>query len=210
MTHAPGKPILKLQDIPLTSTLTRSGRVVDLLHPTPDMIDFGDIAFHLAHINRFAGAVGGYSVAQHSVEGARAIQRDNSDPLLALYFLLHDAHEYVLGDITRPVRNALDECDTQSRVYPTSLINCLAKRFDAAILAAAGLAPPNDDILRRVHEVDMRMLATELHHFFGVVVEEAAFPRFDMKIPVRSPADAAHHWRTTLITWQTACGLKPS
>jgi hypothetical protein len=64
-----------------------------------------DIAFGLAHINRFNGAAGGYSVAQHSVNCVdllRATKRYT--PLLAMATLLHDAHEVVVGDIIRPIK----------------------------------------------------------------------------------------------------------
>lgn len=77
---------------------TRSGRQIDLLNVTPDDIDFGAMAFALARIVRFTGHVNGYSVAQHSVEVSRRSE-------FPLYGLVHDGHEYLLGDLSRPVQD---------------------------------------------------------------------------------------------------------
>jgi 5'-deoxynucleotidase YfbR-like HD superfamily hydrolase len=66
---------------------------------------FGDVAEGLARICRFGGHVPGnpYSVAQHCVIGADAAMEETRDANIAAYFLLHDAHEFVFGDMTTPV-----------------------------------------------------------------------------------------------------------
>lgn len=65
-----------------TFLTTASGRQVDLLDPQPEDIDFSDIAEQLAKECRFNGATPGkfYSVAEHSVRGARAIMAAWSNP----------------------------------------------------------------------------------------------------------------------------------
>lgn len=143
---------------PWVQTIT--GRAVSLLDPRPDDIDIiNDIAPALGRICRFNGhaAFGFYSVAQHSVIGARQMYLETQDRNLAAAFLLHDAHEAYLGDITTPVKRAV--CD------PERLFMC-ASAMDRAIFAAAGLPVDRGycagDLTRdAVHLMDRRMLAAE-------------------------------------------------
>jgi len=124
---------------------TASGKAFDLLKPDPAMVDLeNDIAGPLARLARFSGhiASGPYSVAQHSVEGADALLRETGDERLAALFLLHDAHEAYLGDLTTPVQAALVDI-ADSKAGPGAgarLYACLAllrKGVDEAIHAAA-------------------------------------------------------------------------
>jgi 5'-deoxynucleotidase YfbR-like HD superfamily hydrolase len=89
-----------------------SGRRLDILDPSPLDVEISDIAHGLARVARWNGQTAGdypFSVAQHSVlvlEIFRALnpaasQRD------ALYALLHDAPEYVMGDIISPFKAAM-------------------------------------------------------------------------------------------------------
>lgn len=80
---------------------TVSGKRIDLLNPDLSMIDIEDIAHHLALINRYSGATPlPYSVAQHSVYVAQSSKN--------LGGLLHDAHEAYIGDVTTPVKDAME------------------------------------------------------------------------------------------------------
>lgn len=84
---------------------TRSGRRVDLLKPTPEMIDIDDIAHALSNICRFNGHTRrSYSVAEHSVFVAMHVPQQ-----LTLAGLLHDAAEAYIGDITRPLKLLIRE-----------------------------------------------------------------------------------------------------
>ncbi len=89
-----------------------SGRRLDLLDPTPVDIEIEDIAHGLAFVARWNGQTFGdypYSVAEHSLlvetlfsrlwPGASSAQR--------LTALLHDAPEYVIGDMISPVKAAV-------------------------------------------------------------------------------------------------------
>jgi 5'-deoxynucleotidase YfbR-like HD superfamily hydrolase len=88
-----------------------SGRRLDLLDPTPMDIEIEDIAHGLAFVARWNGQTRGdwpYSVAEHSllVEAIFSIQnRDARAWQLAA--LLHDAPEYVIGDMISPVKSAV-------------------------------------------------------------------------------------------------------
>lgn len=88
-----------------------SGRRLDLLDPTPMDIEIEDIAHGLAFVARWNGQTRGdfaYSVAEHSllVEEIYARQTDASAKW-RLAALLHDAPEYVIGDMISPVKAAI-------------------------------------------------------------------------------------------------------
>ena len=89
-----------------------SGRRLDLLDPTPMDIEVEDIAHGLAFVARWNGQTRGdwpYSVAEHSLLVEEIMLR--KDPALAprwrLAALLHDAPEYVIGDMISPVKAAV-------------------------------------------------------------------------------------------------------
>ena len=89
-----------------------SGRRLDLLNPSPDDVAIEDIAHGLARVARWNGQTRGrhaFSVAQHAVLVAdialaldTGLSRDGQ-----LAALLHDAPEYVIGDLISPFKAAL-------------------------------------------------------------------------------------------------------
>lgn len=81
---------------------TFSGRKFFPFDPKPEDVDLRDIAHHLAMICRYGGASKfHYSVAQHSVLVAQNVSRKNK-----LRALLHDAPEYITGDMIRPIKKS--------------------------------------------------------------------------------------------------------
>jgi 5'-deoxynucleotidase YfbR-like HD superfamily hydrolase len=89
-----------------------SGRRLDLLDPTPLDIEIQDIAHGLSFVARWNGQTSGdfpYSVAEHSllVEKIFDELNPNSSSEARLAALLHDAPEYVLGDLISPVKAAV-------------------------------------------------------------------------------------------------------
>lgn len=89
-----------------------SGRRLDLLDPTPMDIEVEDIAHGLAFVARWNGQTRGdwpYSVAEHSLLVEELFSRAN--PGIAarwqLAAVLHDAPEYVIGDMISPVKAAV-------------------------------------------------------------------------------------------------------
>ena len=89
-----------------------SGRRLDLLDPTPMDIEIEDIAHGLAFVARWNGQTKGdyaYSVAEHSilVVDIHARLLPNSPTKWRLAALLHDAPEYVIGDMISPVKAAI-------------------------------------------------------------------------------------------------------
>ena len=89
-----------------------SGRRLDILNPSPLDIEIEDIAHGLARVSRWNGQTRGkhsFSVAQHSVMVERLVRANapKLDQKWYLAALLHDAPEYVIGDMITPVKHVL-------------------------------------------------------------------------------------------------------
>lgn len=89
-----------------------SGRRLDLLDPTPMDIEIEDIAHGLAFVARWNGQTSGdhaYSVAEHSLLVETLFTRiaPKAPVKWRLAALLHDAPEYVIGDMISPVKAAV-------------------------------------------------------------------------------------------------------
>lgn len=187
----------------------------DLLAPDLASVDF-DVAIPegLARIARFSGHTrsGIFSVAQHSVLGADAIYRKTGDRTAAACFLLHDAHEHVLGDKATPIAEA--EVETAERLMPgiggklvREMQKAMKRRIDIAIYAAAGLGNDGCPLRYRplVAEYDLAMLATERRHLLGrapkawnPIVEAAQPIRLVGKLRVWPWPEAADEFRERL------------
>ena len=116
-----------------------SGRRLDLLDPSPLDVELSDIAHGLARVARWNGQTKGdyaFSVAQHSVlvlEIASAMAPDIEDAG-RLYALLHDAPEYVMGDIISPFKAAMGG---NYKDVETRLLGAIHVRFGLAAIAPA-------------------------------------------------------------------------
>ncbi len=89
-----------------------SGRRLDLINPAPLDIEAEDIAHGLAFVARWNGQTIGefpYSVAEHSllVERIYSLLNPNAPAKWQMAALLHDAPEYVIGDMISPVKAAV-------------------------------------------------------------------------------------------------------
>jgi 5'-deoxynucleotidase YfbR-like HD superfamily hydrolase len=89
-----------------------SGRRLDLLNPSPFDIEIEDIAHGLARVARWNGQTTGehaFSVAQHSIEVEKIAAKLAPDwpARWRLAALVHDAPEYVIGDMISPFKAAL-------------------------------------------------------------------------------------------------------
>jgi len=146
-----------------------SGRRLDLLDPTPMDIEIEDIAHGLAFVARWNGQTVGdfaYSVAEHSllVETLFCRMNTKAPPKWRLATLLHDAPEYVIGDMISPVKAAVgpgyDDLD---------------KRLTAAIHIRFGLpAALPDQIKRQIKRADRVSAWMEATHIAGFDVDEAS------------------------------------
>ncbi|WP_415155875.1 hydrolase [Maritalea sp.] len=114
-----------------------SGRRLDLLDPSPLDVELGDIAHGLARVARWNGQTNGdyaFSVAQHSVLVMHLAQaaKPDLDGSGRLYALLHDAPEYVMGDIISPLKAAMGG---QYKDLEDRLLNAIHVRFSLAAKA---------------------------------------------------------------------------
>lgn len=150
-----------------------SGRRLDLLDPTPLDIEIEDIAHGLAFVARWNGQTVGdwpYSVAEHSLLVEEIFSRiePNSAPKWRLTALLHDAPEYVIGDMISPVKAAVGPA-----------YQALDDRLAAAIHLRFGLpATIPEKIKRKIKKADRisawleatqisNFARTEADRFFG-------------------------------------------
>ena len=140
-----------------------SGRRLDLLDPTPVDIEIEDIAHGLAFVARWNGQTKGdfaYSVAEHSLLVEEIFGRMNpkAPAKWRLAALLHDAPEYVIGDMISPVKAAVGPGYED-----------LDKRLTAAIHIRFGLpAATPVQIKRQIKKADTLsawMEATEIAGF---------------------------------------------
>jgi 5'-deoxynucleotidase YfbR-like HD superfamily hydrolase len=108
-----------------------SGRRLDLLDPSPLDIEIDDIAHGLARVARWNGQTLGahaLSVAQHALlveEIAGALHQDWSKTW-RLAALLHDAPEYVIGDLISPFKAAIG---LDYRTFELRLLKAIHLRF---------------------------------------------------------------------------------
>jgi len=112
-----------------------SGRRLDLADPSPFDIEISDIAHGLARVARWNGQTKGphaFSVAQHSVlvEEIAALARPSLTHAERLAALLHDAPEYVVGDMISPFKALVG-----------GEYKVVEARLQAAIHLRFGLAP---------------------------------------------------------------------
>lgn len=139
----------------MSTATTVSGRHVDLLFLDKSTVHLEDVAVHLAHIRRFNGATTiGYSVAAHSLHVSDLVKRMHGTLSAQLAALHHDAHEYLLGDITTPAKDFLNAlCGNAFAVAEQKLQRQVleALQIRCAFMSNRAL----------IHRADMIALATE-------------------------------------------------
>jgi 5'-deoxynucleotidase YfbR-like HD superfamily hydrolase len=145
-----------------------SGRRLDLIDPSPLDVEIGDIAHGLARVARWNGQTRGpeiFSVAQHSllVEALFGAAEASPPAGARLAALLHDAPEYVIGDMISPFKAAIG-----------GDYKLIEARLQRAILIRFGLtAEPSDDLDRRIKIADRRSAYLEATTLAGFSIAEA-------------------------------------
>jgi 5'-deoxynucleotidase YfbR-like HD superfamily hydrolase len=182
--------------LPASQTSTRvwqrmlSGRRLDLLDPSPLDIEIADIAHGLARVARWNGQTSGahiFSVAQHTllVEAVMREQAPRVDVSLRLAALLHDAPEYVIGDMISPFKAVLGED-----------YKAVEKRLLSAIHIRFGLpAVPAPEIVRQIKDADRGAAFLEATQLAGFAEAEAKrlFGR-DPGLPLATRQDYLTPW----------------
>jgi 5'-nucleotidase len=108
-----------------------SGRRLDLLDPSPLDIEIEDIAHGLARVARWNGQTDGehaFSVAEHSLLVERIVSElePRLDRQFRLAALIHDAPEYVIGDLISPFKAVLS---LDYRAFEAKLLGAIHLRF---------------------------------------------------------------------------------
>ncbi len=176
-----------------------SGRRLDLIDPSPRDIEIGDIAHGLARVARWNGQTTGaeiFSVAQHcllveALVGARAPQAAKAVRLAAL---LHDAPEYVIGDMISPFKAVIGG---DYKAIEARLLAAIHRRFGL-------LAPAARETLALIKSADQAAAYFEATRLAGFSTAEAqklfgrpkiALPALDDYLEPARPEKAQQNYR---------------
>ena len=163
-----------------------SGRRLDLLDPSPLDIEIEDIAHGLARVARWNGQTVGdniFSVAQHTLLVDEVARRrfGEGDQRLALALMLHDAPEYVIGDMISPFKAVIGDA-----------YKAVEKRLLVAIHRRFGLAPDLPaDVIKVIKAADRGAAFLEATQLAGFAAAEAR--RFFGARPTLPPALERDH-----------------
>jgi uncharacterized protein len=140
-----------------------SGRRLDLLDPSALDIEIEDIAHGLARVARWNGQTGGahiFSVAQHSllVEALARARVPRLDRGRRLTVLLHDAPEYVIGDMISPFKAVIGDA---YKAVERRLLMAIHRRFGLP----AKSAPELDALIKLADREAAYLEATRLAGF---------------------------------------------
>ena len=184
-----------------------SGRRLDILEPSPLDVELKDIAHGLARVARWNGQTTGdhaFSVAQHSVvveEIVTHIQPD-IDPRWRLAALLHDASEYVIGDMISPFKAALGY---DYKLFEARLENAIHTRF--------GLPAKTPLTVKRLIKTADRACAyfeaTQLAGFAhneALDIFDAPPAGYSLRIAPQSAGEAQAHYLRRFVTLSQAAG----
>jgi 5'-nucleotidase len=158
-----------------------SGRRLDLLDPSPLDIEIEDIAHGLARVARWNGQTNGthiYSVAQHCllVEALARARSPRLDHRHRLAVLLHDAPEYVIGDMISPFKVVIGNA---YKAVERRLLTAIHLRFGLP----AQSAPELEKLIKAADQQAAYLEATRLAGF-----EPAEARRFFGRPPTFSAA----------------------
>lgn len=145
-----------------------SGRRLDLLNPAPQDVEIEDIAHGLARVARWNGQTVGahaFSVAQHSllVEEIFGTLKPESSVESRLQALLHDAAEYVVGDLISPFKAAIG---VDYKAFENRLMSAILERF-------ALPRPPETEVAAIVKRADRIAAFSEATALAGFGYDEA-------------------------------------
>ena len=170
-----------------------SGRRLDILSPSPLDIEIEDIAHGLARVTRWNGQTRGkygLSVAQHCVLVEKLVRMNapKTDQKWCLAALLHDAPEYVIGDMITPFKYAIG-----------GIYRDIERRLEIAVSIRFGLPPKLPEAVQRtIKRADHMAAWIEATQIAGFSHDEAAkifikpsgIPP-NIKLRVQPPEDAA-------------------
>ena len=169
-----------------------SGRRLDLLDPSPLDIEIEDIAHGLARVARWNGQTIGanmFSVAQHTLLVEEVARRRFGEPdrRLALALMLHDAPEYVIGDMISPFKAVIGD---SYKAVEKRLLGAIHRRF--------GLAPELPaDVVKVIKTADRGAAFLEATQLAGFSIAEARrFFGARPALPMAAIASGFCPWRS--------------
>ncbi len=156
-----------------------SGRRLDLLDPSPLDVEIEDIAHGLARVARWNGQTSGahiFSVAQHTLfVEAIARRKASLDARARLAILLHDAPEYVVGDMITPFKAVIGD---SYKAVESRLLAAIHIRFGLPPVLPAELTRLIKGADRHAAYFEATRLAgfseAEARRFFGTPLEVSA------------------------------------
>lgn len=172
-----------------------SGRRLDLINPSAVDIEIEDIAQGLSRVARWNGQTIGdnaYSVAEHSVlveKIAHTLEPDSSREW-RLAALLHDASEYVVGDMISPFKNALG---VDYRAFEDKLMQAIHIRFGLNAI----ITPQLKKFIKRADKISAYLEATQIAGFSHEESEKFFGP----------PPAAIRDWKIEPLSPNTARAL---
>jgi 5'-deoxynucleotidase YfbR-like HD superfamily hydrolase len=144
-----------------------SGRRLDLLDPSPLDIEIADIAHGLARVARWNGQTDGahiYSVAQHCLLVETLARADaRLDHKRRLVVLLHDAPEYVIGDMISPFKAVIGDA---YKAVEARLLAAIHIRFGLPVTLP-------DDLIALIKKADQAAAYLEATRLAGFSAAEA-------------------------------------
>ena len=170
-----------------------SGRRLDLLDPQPADIEIADIAHGLARVARWNGQTTGahaFSVAQHTLLVERIVGESAAEASdgLRLAALLHDAPEYVIGDLISPFKAALG---LDYKVFEHRLLAAIHTRF--------GLPPRLPETwTAAIKDADRIAAYWEATRLAGFSVDEALMYFGTPATPSVHPDEVEEAWSTAV------------
>lgn len=140
-----------------------SGRRLDLLDPSPLDIELEDIAHGLARVARWNGQTSGdaaFSVAQHSllVDDIAGRLKPGLTATEHLAAVLHDAAEYVIGDLITPFKSAVGP---DYKILEKRLMTAIRLRFGLPARESEAL----ETLIKRADRIAAYLEATQLAGF---------------------------------------------
>lgn len=161
MGELPKKPVRAWQRM-------LSGRRLDLLNPKSSDIEIEDIAHGLARVARWNGQTSGphaFSVAEHSLFVTDILLKLKPDAPASWQMgaLLHDAPEYVIGDLISPFKAAIG---ADYKVFELKILDAIHQRFGIA-------SDLTEEVQRFIKRADEISAFYEAIYLAGFSLEEA-------------------------------------
>jgi hypothetical protein len=183
----------------MTFIVTITGQEVNLGNPRSTTHHIAAVAHSLSLINRFNGhTCRPYSVAEHSLLVCELVEQAGHGVHAQLAALMHDAHEYIIGDVATPLKPHLGGWYALEHEWATSLRSSMGYRTVGPKEAAA------------IKRADLIALATEKRDLLPAhTPANRPWPCLDgvepshrhyLMSPSRTvPAADWQHWRDTLL-----------